>query len=290
MVAKEEGKEVKILLTGAGGQLGQAFQELFEKEGINYCAKKHKDLDITDLQLLREAIRGKSFTHIVNCAAFNDVDRAETEWKKAYLVNGIGVRNLAIVAQEENIELMHFSTDYVFDGQKGTPYTIFDPPSPLNRYGESKLLGEKLLSSLTSKWYLIRTSWVFGKGKRNFLYKVLTWSKKQDLLRIVSDEMSAPTYAKDLAWASYLLIRERAWGIYHITNTPTSRYQWAKYFLEKTGWKGRLEPARQEEFSLPAPRPKFSVLDNFGLRETTGFQMPTWEDATERFVKEEISK
>lgn len=290
MVAKEEGEKVKILLTGAGGQLGQAFQELFEKEGINYCAKKHQDLDITNLRLLREVIRGKGFTHIVNCAAFNDVDRAETEWKKAYLVNGIGVRNLAIVAQEENIELMHFSTDYVFDGRKGAPYTIFDPPSPLNRYGESKLLGEKLLSSLASKWYLIRTSWVFGKGERNFLYKVLTWSKKQDRLRIVSDETSAPTYAKDLARASYLLIREGAWGIYHITNTPTSRYQWAKYFLEKIGWEGRVEPARQEEFSLPALRPKFSVLDNFGLRETTAFQMPTWEDATERFIKEEFSK
>jgi len=280
---------MKVLLTGAWGQLGQAFQELFEKEEIHYCARGHQELDITNLQLLREATRGKGFTHIINCAAFNDVDGAEKEWQKAYLVNGIGVRNLAIVAQEENIELMHFSTDYVFDGQKGTPYTIFDTPCPLNRYGESKLLGERLML-LASKWYLIRTSWVFGKGEKNFLRKVLSWSIKQNRLRIACDEVSSPTYAYDLARASYLLLREGAWGIYHITNTPASRYQWAEYFLRKTGWKGAIEPAQQEEFSLPARRPKFSVLDNFGLKETINFQMPSWEEATERFIREEILK
>lgn len=135
-------------------------------------------LDITDLQSIRKLAADIKPNVIINCAAYNAVDKAEVEWEKAYTINGIGVRNLAIVANELNAILVHYSTDYVFDGSKKEPYTIFDLPNPLSRYGESKYLGEKLLMQNGEKFILIRTSWVFGAGNINFAKKVLEWAQK----------------------------------------------------------------------------------------------------------------
>jgi dTDP-4-dehydrorhamnose reductase len=199
-------------------------------------------------------------------------------------VNGLGPRNLAIVANEIDAELVHYSTDYVFSGEKGSPYTIYDTPDPINRYGESKVLGERFIMSIADKFYLIRTSWVFGDGE-NFAKKVIEWSKKNQVLRIVDDEISSPTYAPDLARATWELIKQRAYGLYHITNSGyCSRYEWAEFILNKIGWSGELKRAKQEDFNLPAKRPRFSVLDNFGLEETVGVKMPHLKTAVERFL------
>ncbi|WP_206516896.1 dTDP-4-dehydrorhamnose reductase [Caldicellulosiruptor changbaiensis] len=282
---KGEKKAVKVLITGAAGQLGQAFQRFFTKRGIDYIAADHSMLDITNLSQLREFVKGKDVTHIINCAAYNAVDKAEEDWKTAYLVNGLGVRNLAIISLENKIELVHYSTDYVFDGKKSTPYTIFDTPSPLNKYGESKLLGERFIT-LTEYYYLIRVSWVFGIGNTNFLKRVFDWSKERHILKIADDEISAPTYTDDLVYATYLLLKERAFGLYHITNTPASRFEWVEYVLRKVGWKGKIERAKKDDFKLPAKRPGYSVLDNFGLKETVNFEMPTWQDATDRYLRQ----
>lgn len=276
---------MKVLITGANGQLGQEFQKLFGKEGIEYIPAGHGTLDITNLRMLREFVKGKNISHIINCAAYNAVDKAEEDWKTAYLVNGFGVRNLAIVANEIGAELIHYSTDYVFDGRKKSPYTIYDAPNPINKYGESKLLGERFCQ-MAQKYYLVRVSWVFGSGNINFPKKVLEWIKGKDIIRIADDEISSPTYAVDLAYATYLLIKERAYGLYHITNTPASRYEWAEYILNKINFKGKIERAKRDEFKLPAKRPGYSVLDNFGLKETINFEMPSWQEATDRFLKE----
>ncbi|WP_083825666.1 SDR family oxidoreductase [Caldicellulosiruptor acetigenus] len=157
--------------------------------------------------------------------------------------------------------------------------------APINKYGESKLLGEKFMT-LTEYYYLIRVSWVFGIGNANFIRKVLDWSKERDILKIADDEISAPTYTDDLVYATYLLLKERAFGLYHITNTTASRFEWAEFVLRKIGWKGKLERAKKDDFKLPAKRPGYSVLDNFGLKETVNFEMPTWQDATERYLKQ----
>lgn len=276
--------EVKVLITGGKGQLGQAFEEGFTKEGIPFASLGHEALDITDLRKVREVVREGRFTHIVNCAAYTRVDDAEKNWRHAYLVNGLGVRNLALAAQETRSLLVHFSTDYVFDGEKGTPYTIFDAPHPINRYGESKLLGERFLP-LAEKWILIRTSWVFGTGGRNFATRLLSWAEEKEELAIAEDEVSAPTFTEDLVRATLLLMREEALGLYHVTNSPASRFAWAAYILHRIGWKGKLRRAKQEDFCLPARRPRYSVLDNFGLQETTGFSMPSFEEATDRFLR-----
>lgn len=276
---------MKVLLTGASGQLGKAFQELFKNENVEYIATDIKELDITNLeQVLSFVKRFKDITHIINCAAYNQVDKAEQDWKSAYLVNGLAVRNLSIAANEIDAEIVHYSTDYVFSGDKGESYTIYDTPNPINKYGESKALGERFLTTIAKKWYLIRTSWVFGDGPVNFVKKVVEWSKKNSELRIVEDEISAPTYAPDLAEATYELIKLKAYGIYHISNTPCSRYEWAEFILKEIGWNGKLLKAKQEDFNLPAKRPKNSTLDNFGYFETTGKTMRDWKEATKEYI------
>jgi len=306
---------MKILITGANGQLGKDFQKLFDREGIDYVAsdfitargtqqaasgeqrsnnyqlatvnQQLLHLDITDLQSIRELAADIKPDVIINCAAYNAVDKAEVEWKKAYTINGIGVRNLAIVANELNAVLIHYSTDYVFDGNKKKPYTIFDLPNPLSRYGESKYLGEKLLAQTGGKFILIRTSWVFGIGNINFAKKVLEWAQKNEELKIVTDEISVPTYTVDLAQVTWTIINKRAYGLYHISNEgECSRYEYASYILEKIGWRGKLLPVKQEDFDLPAKRPKYSKLSNFGLKETVNIEMPDWKNAVDRFLKE----
>jgi dTDP-4-dehydrorhamnose reductase len=277
---------MKILITGANGQLGKDFQKYLKENNIEYIPTDSPDLDITSLKQLRQFTEeNKDITHIINCAAYNAVDKAEEEWEKAYSINGLGVRNLALISNEINAELIHYSTDYVFSGDKGNKYTIYDTPNPINKYGESKALGEKELL-LAKKRYLIRVSWVFGTGNTNFAKKVITWSKNKDELRIVDDEISSPTYTKDLVKATMNLINLKAYGTYHITNSSCSRYEWGEYILEKINWKGELKKAKKEEFDLPAKRPDYAVLDNFGYKEMTGEHMPDWKDATERFLEE----
>ena len=276
---------MKILITGAKGQLGQAFQKKLEQLNIQYIAKGSKELDITKIDQLRNVVKNeKEITHIINCAAYNYVDKAEEEWEKAYQVNGLGVRNLSIISNEINAELIHYSTDYVFSGKKGE-YTICDTPDPINRYGESKALGEREVTQ-AKRYYLIRTSWVFGVGKDNFAKKVINWSENSKELKITADEKSAPTYTKDLVEATLELIKQKVYGIYHITNSPCTRYEWAEYILKKIGWQGTLKQAKRSDFSLPAKRPESSILNNFGYTEVTGKTMPDWKDATDRFLKE----
>lgn len=277
---------MKILITGANGQLGKDFQKYLKQKNIDHIPTDSSDLDITNLKQLRQFTKeNDGITHIINCAAYNAVDKAEEEWEKAYSINGLGVRNLALISNKINAELIHYSTDYVFSGDKGSKYTIYDTPNPINKYGESKALGEKFVK-LSDKYYLIRVSWVFGTGNNNFAKKVIEWSKNKKELRIVDDEISSPTYTVDLVKATINLIKMKAYGLYHITNTPCSRYEWAEYILKETGWNGKLSKAKKEEFNLPAERPDYAVLDNFGYYETTGEKMPEWKNATKKFLEE----
>lgn len=276
---------MKVLITGANGQLGQEFQKKFNQLKISYIPTDYQELDITNIDQIRKLVqKEKDITHIINCAAYNNVDKAEEEWEKAYTINGLAVRNLAIVSNEINAELIHYSTDYVFSGTK-REYTIYDEPSPINKYGESKALGEKEVKQ-AQKYYLIRVSWVFGMGNVNFAKKVISWSKDKEELSITADEKSAPTYTVDLVEATLELIKHKVYGLYHITNTPCTRYEWAEYILNLIGWQGRLKQAKRSDFNLPAIRPESSILNNFGYIQVTGKSMPDWKDATKRFLKE----
>jgi dTDP-4-dehydrorhamnose reductase len=276
---------MNILVTGAGGQLGQDMVQACRENEIPVLAADSKALDITNYPAVRDFLLKRRCDVVINCAAYNAVDLAEQDWKRAFLVNGLGVRNLACVINEYGGTLVHYSTDYVFDGDKEQPYTIADAPHPINRYGESKLLGEQFVRDLSERYYLIRVSWVFGKGNMNFPKKVIAWSKTNSELKIVDDQVSSPTYTIDLAEATLNLVGSGRYGLYHCTNAGScSRFAWASYILESTGWDGTVIPVSSDEFETPARRPRFSVLDNFGTRETLGYSMPEWKDATLRFI------
>jgi dTDP-4-dehydrorhamnose reductase len=279
---------MKILVTGARGQLGRDISELCISRKISCIAADSKVLDINDKTKVRDIITSQKPDIIINCAAYNAVDLAENEWEKAFLVNGVGVRNLALAANKCGSILVHYSSDYVFDGKTSRPYTVVDQPGPVSRYGESKLLGENNVRDLCDRYYLIRTAWVFGKGNTtNFAGKVLEWSRGKQEISVVDDQVSSPTYTHDLARATLDLVSTDSFGLYHITNSGScSRYEWARFILDTTGWKGKLIRAKSQDFKTPAKRPEYSVLDNFGTKQALGYDLPGWEDATMRYLHE----
>ncbi len=280
-------KLMNILITGVHGQLGRDVYDLCRRNGHDVIALRHEDLDITRYDEVIDEIKAIKPDFIINCAAYNAVDLAEREWEKAYFVNGIGPKNLSLAANEVNAVLVHYSTDYVFNGKSFRPYTIVDHPDPINRYGESKLLGEQMVCRHATHYYLVRVSWVFGLGNINFVKKVLEWSDKSDTITIVTDQTASPTYTHDLAKATLDLMQTDQYGLYHCTNTGhCSRFEFAAYILEQVGWTGNLNPGKSSDFQTPANRPGFSVLDNFGLKEVVGYNLPSWQDATKRFLHE----
>jgi dTDP-4-dehydrorhamnose reductase len=280
---------MKILVTGAAGQLAREVVRQLAALGHQVTAAGRAELDITDFRGVSEVLKSVRPQFAVNCAAFNDVDGAEASGRDAMLVNGVGARNLAHACNGAGAALVHFSTDYVFDGRAGRPYTIADRPNPLSTYGRSKLLGETSVRDHAERFFLVRTSWVFGGGKASFPLKLMRWASGKDALRMVEDQVSTPTYAADLAGAVIKLMETGNYGLYHVTNSGSaSRYEWAEHVLKATGWKGRLEPADSGEFKSPAARPAYSVLDNFPLEETIGELLPPWQDAVDRFLKEAL--
>lgn len=285
---------MKFLITGAKGQLGQTFKEMFDDlsverilADISQLDDEHHYLDITNIDHVRAFLKENPVDCIINCAAYNDVDKAEADSATSNLVNAVGPLNLATVANEIDAMIVHYSTDYVFDGTKKTPYSIDDKPNPISKYGESKLLGETNVQATAQNYFLIRVSWLFGKGQLNFPQKVISWSKNRDLLKIVDDQISCPTYTKDVAKASYDLIKDWKLGLYHITNKDyCSRYEWAEFILNQVGWEGELLPAKSSDFETAAKRPEFSALDSYSTQEAIGYQLQHWKDATSHFIQQ----
>ena len=277
-----------ILITGANGQLGLDFQTLLRKNNLDFIVTDVLDpqnyLDITNYNQLRSFVKDKNIDTIINCSAYNLVDKAESDSYQAFLINGHAVRNLAQVANDINAKLVHYSTDYVFDGYKRTPYTLLDETHPISKYGESKLLGEKFVTQIANNFLLIRTSWLIGRGN-NFIKKILQWSQDKFELKVVTDEISNPTFTDDLAKATLDLLNVHSQGLYHITNGGyCSRFEWANFILKQKGWSGKLIPATAKDFNLPAKRPFFSSLDNFGLKESIGYELQAWQEATKKFL------
>ncbi len=280
-----------ILLTGANGQLGHDFQRLFNNDGISYIATDFKELDITNIEAVRKFVQEftneKTITLIINCAAYNNVDLAEKEADLCFALNSDAPRDLAIVAKEIGADYVTYSTDFVFDGKKGSPYTEEDEASPLSVYSQAKLSGEKAVMQAYDKSFVIRTSWVFGIANNNFNKQVLNWASTKDSLSIVDDQTSSPTYSADLAFYSWKLIQTRQYGLYHLSNAGiASKYDQAKYLLEKTNWKGSLQRAKSSDFPLPAARGEFTKLDSSKLEKTIGCVLPTWQSGIDRFLQE----
>ena len=278
---------MKILLTGSNGQLGYDFKKLFDSLKIEYIATDYEELDITNNESLEHFFaENKDFTHIINCAAYNDVDKAETD-KKVKLLNIKAPYKLAEFAKKIDAVYVTYSTDFVFDGDKREPYAEEDIPNPLSEYGKSKYEGEKSVLKTYDKSFIIRTSWVFGIANNNFNKQVINWSKSRDTLNIVDDQVSVPTYSRDLAEISWKLIQTGKYGLYHISNEGiTSKYDQAKYVLEKIGWKGTLGTAKTKDFNLPAKRPEYSKLSSEKVEKLLGEKIPTWQSGIDRFLLE----
>ena len=296
------GGSLVVLLTGANGQLGTDFKKFFDREKIEYIATDYEELDITKPEEIEKFLVGKNIDIIINCAAYNNVDKAEEEVEMCILLNKKAPKYLAEAAKKIGAEYVTYSTDFVFDGEKDTPYTEENIPNPLSIYSKTKYEGERGVLDTYDKVFVIRTSWVFGIGNNNFNKAVISWSKTRDELSIVDDQISAPTYSKDLAEFSWKLIKTGEYGLYHLSNSgECSKYDQAKYVLESIGWKGRLNTAKTEDFNLKAKRAKYSKISSEKAEEiihthrvdTEGGaciipkeEMPHWKNAIDRFLKE----
>ena len=278
---------MKILLTGSNGQLGYSFKKLFDSLKIKYIATDYQEMDITDNEAMEQFFdKNSNFTHIINCAAYNDVDKAETD-EKVKILNITAPYKLAEFAEKMEAIFVTYSTDFVFNGQKKEPYIEEDTPNPASVYGKSKYEGENKVLKICNKSFIIRTSWLFGIGGNNFNKQIINWSKSRDTLNIVDDQVSVPTYSRDLAEISWKLIQTEKYGLYHITNNgEASKYDQAKYVLEKIGWTGKLNRAKTEEFNLPAKRTEYSKLSSEKVEKLLGEKIPAWQSGIDRFLLE----
>jgi len=282
-------KSIRILITGANGQLGYEFQRLFDKEGIYYLATDYNELDITNREALHYFFKNKQFKYIINCAAYNNVDGAEDDKENCYAINSHAPYYVAKAAKSIDAIFVTYSTDFVFDGKKGAPYTEDDTPNPLSVYGASKLDGENRVLAEYNKVFVIRTSWLFGKGN-NFNTQVLNWAKKNTVLRIVDDQIGGPTFSDDLSVFSWMLVQTNAFGLYHFSNEGiASKFDQAQYVLQKIGWQGTLQRAKTSEFTIKAKRPAFSKLDSSKLALAVGKKAPIWQNGIDRWFEEYVN-
>ena len=277
-----------ILITGANEQLGYDFQRLFDSLEIKYITTDIADFDITDTKSIDDFFSiHDNISLIINCAAYNDVDKAESEIDLCNKLNTEPPLNLAKKAKEIGAIFVTYSTDFVFYGDTKNSYTEKDIPNPPSIYAKSKRLGEISVLEEYEKVFIIRTSWLFGIANNNFNTQVINWSKDCTELSIVDDQLSSPTYSKDLAYYSWKLINTNLYGLYHITNSGLcSKYDQAKYVLDKIGWTGNLRKIKTEELNLSAKRSKFSKLDSTKVENIIGEKIPGWQDAIDRYFNE----
>jgi len=277
---------LKILITGSEGQLGSELVNLLSKDNEVY-GLSHKELDITDKNNVINTVSKIVPDIVIHCAAFVDADECETNIKTAFDVNTIGSGNVAIASKKTNSTMVYISTDYVFDGKKTSTYLESDIPNPISVYGISKYGGEQIVRHYLEKFFIVRTSWLYGKKVKNFVNIIINLAKDKKELKVVNDQVGSPTYVPDLARAISSLISTKYYGIYHITNSgECSWYEFAKKILKYAEIKNvKVTPISTEELNRPAPRPKYSVLKNFNLKKKKIYKMRNWELALRDFFK-----
>ncbi len=281
---------MNILITGASGQLGSMLQSMVgsNTHGLDFFFKSSTQLDITDLEAVRETLSSQDFAYCVNCAAYTHVDKAETEPETARRVNSSGARNLALGCKQNNTVLIHISTDFVFDGYGNVPYKEEDIARPLGFYGDTKYNGERAIVNTLKEHFIIRTSWLYSEYGHNFMKTMLRLASEREVLSVVYDQVSTPTYAKDLAEVILAIIKAKSeeYGVYHYSNEGVaSWYDFAKAIFDKTGSDIKLKPILSEEYPTPAERPKYSVLDKSKIKQTFGLEIPYWKDSLQVALK-----
>lgn len=280
---------MKILVTGANGQLGREVIKQFSQNHVVWGYSK-EELDITNYADVKSILQNHLPDVIIHSAAYTAVDACETNGIKAMDVNAFGAANVARSAREIGARMFYISTDYVFDGEKGAPYVENDRTNPVSMYGISKSVGELMVKCLLSDSTIIRTSWLYGHDGRNFVKTMLGFAKKNKEVTVVDDQIGCPTYTADLAKVIMELL-EKPNGVYHVSNTGScSWYQFAQRIYREAGNSPELvKPCSTEDYGAPAKRPKFSCLANQEL-ERQQVELPRhWEEALTEFIRREFA-
>jgi len=286
---------LKILITGANGMLGHDLKKVLCTD--NYLVLGTRDVfDITDIDNTIKFIAENRPDAVIHAAAYTDVDGCESNIEQAYKVNGLGARNVAVACQNVNAAMVYISTDYVFDGNKGSSYTEYDKANPMNIYGKSKLAGENYVKEICTRHYIVRTSWLFGLNGKNFVTTMLNLAKTKNEISVVDDQFGSPTYTFDLAQAIAKLIQRPTYGTFHITNSEFCTWnQFAKEIFEY--WQQisycdnnseekhtLVKPITTEELNRPASRPKYSVLENYNWQLEGYEKLRSYKDALKDYL------
>ncbi|PKQ28945.1 MAG: dTDP-4-dehydrorhamnose reductase [Candidatus Anoxymicrobium japonicum] len=278
---------MKILLTGSNGQLGADFRRVAGHE--HEVVAHDLDLDITDRRAVKARVSEVEPDIVVNAAAYTNVDAAESDELNAYNVNALGPWNLALACQAAGVPLLHVSTDFVFSGESDTPYTEFDLPDPSGVYGKSKYAGELYVTGLLDRYYICRTSWLYGVGGGNFVKTMLTAGRERNEVKVVDDQEGAPTYSLDLARKLLEIIATGAYGVYHLSNQGSITWrQFACDIFEIAGIDTPVLPITTRELDRPAPRPRYSTMRGLALEMAGMAPMRPYREALEQFILEDI--
>lgn len=284
-----------------GQDLCRVLADVYEVIGLDVKAAPISDgrwqladfvkVDITNRNETIKEIIGIKPAVVIHVAAYTDVDGCELDPDRAREANATGTQNVALACRDCDIPIFYLSTDFVFDGNKEAPYTESDRPNPFNTYGRSKLDGERYVGSLLDKFLIIRTSWLFGRGGKNFVDAIVDKAKREKVLKVVNDQFGSPTYTRDLAKAISKLISLLQYGIYHITNSGScSWYEFAVRILEYSNVENvDVMPVTSDELDCPARRPKMSILDNSRYIKLTGERLRPWEEALKEYLNEAMT-
>ncbi|MEF3353287.1 dTDP-4-dehydrorhamnose reductase [Paenibacillus sp. GYB006] len=282
---------MRVLVTGAAGQLGKDIVLLLQNKDCKVLACDRNILDITDEEQCQAVVSEFMPDVIIHSAAYTAVDAAESDVEGAYKVNATGSRNLAVAAERVQCKLVYISTDYVFNGQSQEPYHEYDNTDPQSIYGKSKRAGEILTQTLSTRYFIVRTSWVYGMHGNNFVKTMLRLSQEKELLQVVNDQKGSPTYTVDLAYFLFELIKTEKYGIYHASNSgECTWYEFTKAILEDAidilgiQVTASLEPCDTSRFPRPAPRPRNSVMKHISIQTNGLSDLRSWREGMRSFL------
>lgn len=284
---KLRGDFLKVLIIGGKGMLGQEIEKILNRKNVVCLSTGRKEFDICNYEESYKFIKEYQPTVVIDCAAYNFVDLAEEEIEQCNLVNCTGTRNIADICKNIGAKMVFFSTDYVFDGNKVGEYQVDDKTNPMSVYGKSKAKAEQEVRENAGKAFILRVSWLFGKGGKNFVTTMLDLGKKVDSVRVVSDQVGSPTYTVDLAEFVCNIIETEKYGTYHVTNQGFCSWaEFATKIFQYAGMKTSVISVNSQEYAAKAKRPLNSKLSSKSIDENAMEKLPSWDDALKRFLKE----
>ena len=278
---------LKILVTGGKGQLAQCIEKLSNSYYFEFIFKSSSDLNISKFGELKKELSANNYDYCINCAAYTQVDKAESEVEQANCINHLAIENIAILCEKYKVTLIHISTDFVFSGENSLPYLEDDKTNPLGVYGKSKLDGESKIQQNSTQFFIVRTSWLYSEFGNNFLKSMLKHGREKEQLSVVYDQVGTPTYAMDLAELILKIIcsESKNYGIYHYSNEGVaSWYDFAFCIFKLCNIHCDLKAIRTSEYPTPAKRPSFSVLDKSKIKTTFQIKIPHWQESLTKAI------